>query len=62
MTKKEKKVYRDADDLRDIIKNLKGEKFRLDCGHVTTFGYFLGNDITVLNGKEPKVICSECGY
>ena len=62
MTKQEKEVYRDSEELRDIIKNLKGMKFRLDCGHHVTFGFFLGNDITIQNGKEPRIICSECGY
>ena len=62
MTKQEKTVYQDTNDLRDIIKNLKGKKFRLDCGYHVTFGFFLGNDITIHNGKEPRIICSECGY
>ena len=62
MTKKEQKLYRETEDLRDIVKNLAGMKFKLDCGHHVTFGFFLGNDITILNGKEPQIICSECGY
>jgi hypothetical protein len=62
MTKQEKKVYQDTEVLRDIIKGLKGEKFNLDCGHRVTFGVYLGNDISIHNGKEPKIICSQCGY
>ncbi len=62
MTKQEREVYQDVDELRDIIRDLRGMKFRLDCGHCVTFGFFLGNDVVVLNGKEPKIICSECGY
>jgi len=62
MTKEQKGDYRGCDELRDILKNLAGMKFKLDCGHHVTFGYFLGNDITIYNGKEPKIICSQCGY
>ena len=53
MTKQEQEVYQDTEVLRHIIDNLKGRKFRLDCGHHVTFGHFLGNDITIRNGKEP---------
>ena len=59
---KRKDVYQDGEELRNIVKSLKGKKFRLDCGHCVTFGCFLGNDVTIRNGKEPKIICSECGY
>lgn len=62
MTKKEKNKYQSADDLREIIKGLHGRKFRLDCGCHVTFGYWLGNDVTIRNGKEPVVVCSLCGY
>jgi len=62
MTKEQEKAYQDADELREIIKQLKGRKFKLDCGHHVTFGHFLGNDITIQNGKNPKIICSLCGY
>ena len=63
MTREEKKRYEDTDALREIFRNLKGRKFRLDCGHHITFGHFLGNDITVYNSnKRPKIICSQCGY
>ena len=33
MTNQEKKLYEDPEVLRQIIDNLKGKKFRLDCGH-----------------------------
>ena len=62
MTRKQKDNYEETDRLREILKELKGRKFRLDCGHHVTFGHFLGNDITIRNGKEPKIICSLCGY
>jgi hypothetical protein len=63
MTKDEKSRYSEPEALRDILKRvLAGRKFRLDCGHYCSFGHFLGNDITILNGKEPKIICSLCGH
>ena len=34
----------------------------LDCGHHVTFRSNLGNDVTVINGREFKVICSLCGH
>ena len=62
MTKEKKAQYKTADELREIIKQLKGQKFVLDCGHHVTFGTFLGNDIMIQNGKNPKIICSLCSY
>jgi hypothetical protein len=62
MTRKQKENYEDTDTLRELLKELKGRKFRLDCGHHLTLGYFLGNDITIYNGKELKIVCSQCGY
>lgn len=63
MTAKEKEKYRDVNELREILwKELEGKKFRLDCGHHVTFGVNLGNDITIYNGKSPKIICSLCSY
>ena len=62
MTQKEKDRYQDTGELRRILARLKGKKFKLDCGHHVTFGHFLGNDITVRNGKEPEIICTQCGY
>jgi len=63
MTKEEKERYDGPELLRDILqRTLAGKKFRLDCGHYVSFGHFLGNDITILNGKEFKIICSLCGH
>lgn len=62
MTKKQKEVYEETARLREILSLLKGRKFKLDCGHHVTFGHFLGNDITVRNGKKPEIICAQCGY
>ena len=62
MTKKEKDVYEDTEALRKVLTELKGRKFRLDCGHYVTLGHHLGNNITIYNRKTPKIICSLCGY
>jgi hypothetical protein len=63
MTKEEKSRYSAPEALRDILKRvLSGRKFLLDCGHHVSFGSNLGNDITVINGKEPRIICSLCGH
>ena len=62
MTKEKKAAYGDTETLKQIIKSLKGKKFKLDCGHHVTFGYFLGNDITIYNGKDPEITCSLCGF
>lgn len=62
MKSSEKKAYEGTDSLRKVIKNLKGRKFKLDCGHHVTFGHFLGNDITIYNGSQLQIICSQCGY
>lgn len=62
MTKQQKQKYEDTEVLRKIIQDLKGKKYRLDCGHNITFGYFLGNDIFIQNSKNPVIICSQCGY
>ena len=61
MTKEEKAHYRPSEELREALSQLKGEKFRLDCGHHVTFGFFLSNDIIIRNGKSPEIICLECG-
>lgn len=61
--KKQKIPYQNPEQLRDILeKALVGKKFRLDCGHHVTFGYHLGNSITMYNGKKFEIICSRCGY
>ena len=62
MTKQQKEAYQDVAALKKIIQQLKGKKFRLDCGHHITFGSCLGNDITIRNGKIPEITCSLCGY
>ena len=63
MTKAQKKAYEDTDALREVLKQLKGRKFILDCGHFITFYHHLGNNITVYNdAKKPIIICSQCGY
>ena len=62
MTKEQKEIYEDTDKLRELLKQLNGKKFLLDCGHYITFGHPLGNDITIYNGNRFKVICSQCGY
>ena len=63
MTKEEKERYDGPELLRDILqRTLAGRKFQLDCGHYVSFGHFLGNDITILNGKKLKIVCSQCGY
>jgi hypothetical protein len=62
MTKHQKEQYQPEEKLQQIIKSLTGQKFKLACGHHITFGYFLGNDITIQNGKNPTIICRECGY
>jgi hypothetical protein len=62
MTREEKAKYRDTDELREFLsQTLKGKKYRLDCHHIT-FGYHLGNDITIYNGKRLLIICSLCGH
>jgi len=63
MTKEQEKEYQEVEVLKEILsKTVAGKKFRLDCGHHITFGHNLGNDITIYNGKELKIICSQCGY
>ncbi len=62
MTKDQLQLYQDTEILRDIIRQLKGRKYKLDCGHHLTFGEYLGSDITIRNGANPEITCSECGY
>jgi len=63
MTKEEKSRYDEPEALKDILKRvLSGRKFLLDCGHRVSLFHHLGNDITIINGKEPKIICSLCGH
>lgn len=63
MTKEQMKKYQEPELLKEILyRTLNGKKFQLDCGHHITFNHNLGNDITIYNGKELKIICSQCGY
>ena len=61
MTCEQEKQYQATDELRKLIKHLKGMKFKLDCGHHVTFGHNLANDITIRNNTF-KIVCSMCGY
>mgnify|MGYP005643894199 FL=1 len=61
MTHEEKNNYRQSRELRRLVKTLQGMKFRLDCGHHVTFGYYLGNDLIIRTGKDPEIVCLECG-
>ncbi len=60
MTTKEKQKYQSPDELRKVFNQIRGRKFRLDCGHHVTFNYFLGNDIHITNGKELEIVCWSC--
>ena len=63
MTKAEKDRYDDPELLAAILRRvLAGRKFRLHCDHHVTFAHNLGNNVTIYNGKELKIICSQCGY
>ena len=63
MTKEQKRQYSEPESLKEILKRvLSGRKFMLDCGHHVSLFHNLGNDVTILNGKEPKIIRSLCGH
>ena len=62
MTKEEEDEYEDVEVLKKEIEKLRGRKFKLDCGHHVTFGHFLGNDVTIINGKEFELYCLLCCY
>ena len=63
MTRKQKQQYQEPEILRDILQRvLAGKKFKLSCMHYVTFGEVLGNDVIIRNGKEFKIICTQCGY
>ena len=62
MTREQEKKYEPSSVLKKAIEELRGRKFKLDCGHHVTFNHNLANDITIRNGKELKIICSLCGY
>ena len=60
---KQKQQYRSPEELKEILwQTLAGKKYFLDCGHCITFGQSLGNDLTLRNGRDFTVICSQCGY
>lgn len=62
MTRKQKQAYEETQELRSFMEKLINRKFRLDCGHHVTFGYFLGNNIIIYNGKRIRITCTQCGY
>ena len=62
MTEEQRQRYEPSSALKKAIEELRGKKFRLDCGHHVTFNHNLANDITIRNGKELTIICSQCGY
>lgn len=63
MTKVEKERYDEPELLGDILKRvLAGKKFWLHSEHHVTFGQYLGNDVTIRNGKKFRILCSLCGY
>ena len=63
MNKEQKRQYQRPEALQEILhRELYGKKFALQCGHYITFGEMLGNDLTIRNGKELRVICAVCGY
>ena len=62
MTLSQKMRYSNVELLKAYLNYLKKRKYRLDCGHYVKFGFFLGNDVLIINGKQFKVICSQCGY
>jgi hypothetical protein len=61
MTRHQNLEYQEPAELHRLIDRIRGKKYILDCGHHVTFGYFLGNDIIIRNGKTPEVVCMECG-
>lgn len=62
MTLSQRMRYANVELLKAYMDNLRYKKYQLDCGHHVTFGYFLGNDILIINGKKLKIICSQCAY
>jgi hypothetical protein len=63
MTDEQKKEYQQPELLKDIlVRVLSGKSNMLDCGHRVSFFHHLGNDVAIYNGKELKVVCSQCGY
>lgn len=64
MTKEQKARYRPTKELKEMLGNLAGKKFELECGHHITFGSRLGNSVTIhqVGKNEYQIICSQCGY
>jgi hypothetical protein len=63
MSKEQKNRYDRPEELREILKRvLHDRKFLLECGHHVSLFHNLGNDITIINGREFKIICSLCGH
>lgn len=63
MTREQKSRYEDVSILKNILMNMKGRKFKLDCGHHVTIGHNLASDIVIYNGnKEMKIKCTLCSY
>ena len=62
MTKRQLQEYRQTKELRKLLKILNRKKFVLDCGHHVTFNEALGNNVTIYNGRELRITCSQCGY
>lgn len=62
MTKEQERKYETTKEPKAANEELRGRKFKLDCGHHVTFNHNLANDITIRNGSELKIICSLCGY
>ena len=60
MTLSEKAKYRNCDELKEIFKQLKGRKFKLDCGHHTTLLHNLANDIVVYHSSSAGSVRIEC--
>jgi hypothetical protein len=63
MRREQIRRYQQPEALRDILQRaLAGKRFKLMCGHHVTFSEVLGNDVIIRNGKELKIICTQCGY
>jgi hypothetical protein len=63
MTKEEKARYDEPEQLGDILKRVLAGKSSASLRSPRNLrDHFLGNDVTIRNGKEYKIICSLCGY
>lgn len=61
MTKIQQKLYQPVEELLKQLSVLAGKKYQLSCGHHVTFNQYLANDIFIHNGKDLKIVCSDCG-